>query len=46
VPETHAVAGLIALGHPKKQVTRLRRQPVEAFTTVDAFDGEPFAPSP
>jgi len=42
IPDGHAVAAVIALGHPVKEVTRLRRQPVEAFTTVDRFDGAPF----
>lgn len=49
VPEPFAIAGLIALGYPEHQVTRLSRRPVEAFTSVDAFDGASFdgdAPSP
>ena len=33
---------LLALGHPVKQLTRLRREPVEAFAHVDTFDGPPF----
>ena len=37
------VAGLLALGHPKKVITKLRRRPVEAFTTVDRFDGAAFS---
>ncbi len=45
VPQGFAVAGLIALGHPQHQVSRLSRRAVEAFTTVDAFDGAPFSPS-
>lgn len=44
VPDTHVVASLIALGHPEQVVTKLRRDPVEDFTTVDRFDGAPFAP--
>lgn len=40
VPEDFAVAAVLALGRPVHQPTRLRRQPVEAFTTVDRFDGE------
>jgi nitroreductase len=36
-----AVAGMLALGRPITRATRLRRQPVEAFTTIDAFDGQP-----
>lgn len=42
IPDTHAVAALVAIGHPATQVTRLRRAPVEAFTTVDRFGGDPF----
>jgi hypothetical protein len=30
---------LIALGHPVKQLTKLRRGAVDDFTTVDRFDG-------
>ena len=40
-PETHAVAALIPLGHPARQLTRLRRHVVEDFTTVDHYDGKP-----
>ena len=39
VPDTHVVAGVLALGHPVHQPTRLRRGPVDGFTTVDRFDG-------
>lgn len=42
IPDPFAVAGLVALGRPVHQVTRLRRDAVEAFTTVDRFDGPPF----
>ena len=42
IPETHVVASLIALGHPEQVVTKLRRDPVEAFATVDQFDGQAF----
>ena len=43
LPDSHAVAGLIALGHPVKQVTKLRRSEVSEFTTVDRLDGPPFS---
>jgi nitroreductase len=43
LPDGIAIASLVALGHPVKVVTKLRRQPVEAFTTVDRFDGAPFS---
>jgi nitroreductase len=41
IPDTLAVAGVLALGSPVHQAARLRRSPVEAFTTVDRFDGAP-----
>ena len=34
----------IFLGVPETTVTRLRRNPVETFATVDRFDGPAFAP--
>jgi nitroreductase len=43
IPDPFAVAGLMALGRPTHEITRLRRSLVESFTTVDRFDGEPFA---
>ena len=42
IPDTHAVAALVPLGKPTKQVSKLRRRPVEDFTTWDRFDGAPF----
>ena len=39
MPDTHLVAGVLALGRPVRQPTRLRRGPVEEFATVDRFDG-------
>jgi nitroreductase len=39
VPASVSVAGLLALGHPVHQPTRLRREAVETFTTVDRYDG-------
>ncbi|MGH4024642.1 MAG: nitroreductase family protein [Pseudonocardiaceae bacterium] len=45
-PDDHAVAGLIALGSPKRVVRNLRRKPVEEFTTVDRFDGPAFSTDP
>ena len=39
IPDHVAVAALVALGHPVRQPRRLKRQPVEEFTTVDSFDG-------
>jgi nitroreductase len=42
IPPGWAVAALIVLGHPRKEITRLRREPVESFTRLDRFDGPPF----
>jgi nitroreductase len=44
MPDGYAVAGMMALGHPVKVITKLRRDPVESFTTVDRFDGPAFGP--
>lgn len=38
----HALAAVIFLGYPSFRPTRLRRQPVEAFSTRDRFDGPAF----
>ena len=37
-----ALAAVVALGHPVRQPTRLRRAPTAEFTTVDTIDGPPF----
>lgn len=44
VPEHHAIAALVPLGHPVRQLTKLKRKPVADFTTVDRFDGPAFGP--
>ena len=41
IPENHALAAMLPIGNPVKQLTRLRRNPIAAFATVDAFDGSP-----
>ncbi|HLN15557.1 MAG TPA: nitroreductase family protein [Acidimicrobiales bacterium] len=43
LPEEHALATMIPLGRPVREVTRLRRLPVDAFTTKETFDGTPLA---
>ena len=40
-PEGHAVAAVVPLGKPVKQLTRLRRQPVEEFVTLETYAGTP-----
>jgi nitroreductase len=42
IPSHHAVAAMVPLGHPVKQLTKLSRGPVEDFTTIDRFDGPTF----
>lgn len=42
LPADHALAATIFLGRPVKQLTKLSRQSVESFTTIDRFDGPPF----
>lgn len=42
IPEHHAIAALLPLGHPVKQLTKLKRGPVEGFATIDRFDGPVF----
>ncbi|WP_330251346.1 nitroreductase family protein [Nocardia sp. NBC_00565] len=44
IPENHAVAAILPLGKPIRQLSKLRRRPVEEFTTMDRFDGPPFHP--
>jgi nitroreductase len=45
LPEPVVVAAVLALGYPAgKRATKLRRNPVESFTTVDRYDGPPLTP--
>jgi nitroreductase len=39
LPRHIAIAALVPLGRPIKRLTRLRRRPVEEFTTIDRLDG-------
>ena len=42
VPDPFAIAAVVPLGKPVRQVTKLRRRPVPEFVTCDRFDGAPF----
>ena len=42
IPDSHAIATLIAIGRPVRVITRLQRAPIESFTTVDRYDGPTF----
>jgi hypothetical protein len=43
VPESFALAALLPLGKPRKQLTKLRRASVAELATRERFDGEPFS---
>jgi nitroreductase len=43
-PDGYVLAGLIALGHPVRHVTRLRRKPVAELAVIDAWNGRRLAP--
>ena len=42
LPDHYAIAAFLPIGKPVKQLTRLKRSPVEEFTTIDRFDGDVF----
>jgi nitroreductase len=42
IPDTHAIAAVVPLGKPTRQLTKLRRRPVAEFVTRDTFDGAAF----
>ena len=41
IPEDYAIAALLPIGKPVKQVKKLTRRPVSEFATRERFDGEP-----
>ena len=40
LPADHALVATIFLGVPTHQNTKLRRNPVNSFATIDRFDGD------
>ncbi|MYR06528.1 nitroreductase [Gordonia sp. SID5947] len=44
LPGSHALAAVVPLGKPVRQLTKLRRQPLDEFVTLDRFDGPPLTP--
>ena len=42
IPSNHALAAMLPIGKPVKQLTRLSRKPVRAFATIDGFAGPEF----
>ncbi len=43
VPDEYAFAAMIPLGKPVKQLTKLRRKPVQDFAVHEVFDGTPLS---
>jgi nitroreductase len=43
IPSQFAIASMVGIGKPVKQLTKLRRKPVSDFTRVDGWDGEIFS---
>src|SRR5215217_5503734 len=43
IPDTYAVAALLPLGKPVRQLTKLTRRPVAEIACRERFDGEPFS---
>ena len=41
LPDSYALVATIFLGVPEHQPTKLKRNPVESFTTIDRFDASP-----
>lgn len=42
LPDNFALAAMVAIGRPVKQLTRLKRNKVEAFARVDSWEGDTF----
>ena len=42
IPDDYAIAALLPIGKPVKQVRKLTRKPVSEIATRERFDGEPF----
>ena len=40
IPEHYAFAAMLPMGKPVKQLTKLRRKPVEDFAVLEKFDGQ------
>ena len=45
IPEHHVLATMMPIGRPTKEITRLRRIPVESFTHLETADGPPLQDS-
>jgi nitroreductase len=43
IPEDYAIAAILPIGKPVKQVSKLTRKPVNELVTRERFDGKPFS---
>lgn len=43
IPDDYALAAVVPLGRPQRQVHTLTRKPVAEFVTAERFDGVPFS---
>ena len=43
LPADHALVATVFLGHPSRPITKLTRNPVSEFATIDRFDGTPLS---
>jgi len=43
IPRDYAIAALVPLGKPARQLTKLKRKPVSEIATRERFNGEPFS---
>jgi nitroreductase len=41
IPDDYAIAAVLPIGKPVKQVSKLTRKPVAEFASRERFDGEP-----
>ena len=46
VPDRYAFAAMIPLGVPCKRLTKLRRNPVSSFATLERFTGPALSEAP
>lgn len=46
IPDNYAIAAILPIGKPVKQVSKLTRKPVAEIATRERFDGEPFGTPP
>ena len=44
LPDGYALAATIFVGHPVRQPTKLRRNDVASFASIDTFDGPALQP--